>query len=391
MQRETIRLLVPAVLLLALPSGLTALPARAATAPRPGGAAYVSAKNCGACHDVMYKAWSDSPHARSATSPAFLEALRRVVETAADKQAARQGCVWCHAPTTIVSGDHELRQPVSREGITCDFCHTVVDVDMEKEGKPFLLEPGNVKRGPYEYAGKVQGHQTAYSALHRASPLLCASCHEFKNALGVAVLSNYSEWKDGPYPARGVSCQDCHMALVPGSPARGAAPKSGLRVVNLHRLVGGSAISQLARGLDLKIDSLTISGGTAEVAVIVTNAAAGHSVPGGLSTKTLILAVAAEIAEGKLENRQERLFRRELKDARGVVVETVADMFLKAASVGSDSRLKPKEARRERFTIGVPPGARAIAARLEYRDASDPRSAPTTVLITEVKRPLGAR
>ena len=390
MQHGPLRSLALATILLTAP----ALPA-AVTAPagkaRPGGSPYVSSKNCGACHDVMYKAWADSPHARSAQSPAFLETLRRVVEAAPDKGAARQGCVWCHAPTTILTGDLELQQPISREGVTCDFCHTVADVDLEKEGTPFVLKPGPVKRGPFEYASKIQGHEAAYSALHRASPLLCASCHEFRNARGVPVLSNYSEWKDGPYPARGVACQDCHMALVPGAPARGAAPKSGLRVVNLHRLVGGSAISQLARGLDLKIESVAIAGGTAEVAVVVTNVAAGHSIPGGLSTKSLVLAVAAEGADGRLENRQERVYRRELKDDRGIVVETVADMFLKAATVGSDTRIKPKESRRERFGVTVPPGARAIVARLEYRDASDPRGAPSILTVTEVKRPLGVR
>jgi len=49
------------------------------------------------------------------------------------------------------------------------------------------------------------------------------------------------------------------------------------------------------------------------------------------------------------------------------------------------------ESRRERFTVPVPTGARAIVARLEYRDASDPRNAaPVTSIITEVKEPLVA-
>ena len=358
--------------------------------PRPGGGPYTSAKTCGTCHDVMYKAWSDSPHARSATSPAYLETLKRAVDQSEDKKAGRDACVWCHAPTTLVTGDLALQQTITREGITCDFCHTVVEVDLEKT-PPFELKPGPVKRGPFEYT-KVQGHEAAYSALHRASPLLCASCHEYKNAKGVLVLSNYSEWKDGPYPARGVSCQDCHMALVPGTPARVAGPKGPQRVVNLHRLVGGSAISQLARGLDLKIESVASSGGSAEVAVVVTNGAAGHSIPGGLATKSLILAVGAETADGKLDYRQERVYRRELKDDKGVVLENVVDMFFKAASVGSDTRIKPKESRRERFTVPVPSGARAIVARLEYRDGSDPRApAPAISLITEIKHPLGGR
>jgi Cytochrome c554 and c-prime len=388
MQRRSARSLT---LLTFLTPGLVSYaPAAAPAAPLRPASTYTSAKTCGACHDVMFKAWSDSPHARSATSPAYLEALKRAVGEAPDAKAAREGCVWCHAPTTILTGDLELQQPISREGITCDFCHTVVDVDMEKTQR-FELKPGPVKRGPLGYT-KVQGHEAAYSPLHRSSPLLCASCHEYQNAKGVLVLSNYSEWKDGPYPARGVSCQDCHMAPVPGAPARIAGPGGSQRVVNLHRLVGGSSMSQLARGLDLKIESVASSGGSAEVAVVLTNAAAGHSVPGGLATKSLVLAVGAESADGKLEYRQERIYRRELKDDKGVVLGTVADMFLRAASIATDTRIRPKESRRERFTLPVPAGSRAIVARLEYRDASDPRNpAPVTSLITEVRHALGAR
>ena len=356
---------------------------------RPGGGTYAAAANCGTCHDVIYKAWADSPHARSATSPAYVEALRRVIEPAPDAKAPREACVWCHAPTTLTTGDLELQPGISREGITCDFCHTVSDVDLDKV-PPFDLKPGPVKRGPFEYV-KMRAHETARSTLHRASPLLCASCHEFKNAKGVLVLSNYSEWKEGPYAARGVPCQDCHMAPVPGTVAKDALPKGALRIVNQHRLVGGSAISQLARGLDLKIESVAASGGSADVVVVVKNAGAGHSVPGGLSTKSLVLAVGAETSDGKLDYRQERVYRRELNDEKGVVLESVADLFLKAASIGSDTRIKPMESRRERFTVPVPTGARAIVARLEYRDASDPRNAaPVTSIITEVKEPLVA-
>ncbi len=356
---------------------------------RRAGGPYAAAANCGACHNVIYKAWGESPHARSATSPAYLEALRRVIEPATDAKAAREACVWCHAPTTLTTGDIELQHGISREGVTCDFCHTVADVDLDKT-PPFELKPGPVKRGPFEY-GRMRAHETLRSSLHRASPLLCASCHEFKNAKGVLVLSNYSEWKEGPYPVRGVPCQDCHMALVPGTVAKDAPAKGALRIVNQHRLVGGSAISQVARGLDLKIESVAASGGSADVVVVVKNAGAGHSVPGGLSTKSLVLAVGAETSDGKLDYRQERVYRRELNDEKGVVLESVADLFLKAASVGSDTRIKPMESRRERFTIPVPTGARAIVARLEYRDASDPRNAaPVTSIITEVKEPLVA-
>jgi hypothetical protein len=350
---------------------------------------YQSAEVCGTCHEEIHKAWAESPHARSATNPLYLAVLKTAVETASDKDrdAVRRECTWCHAPTTILTGDRDLTRPLSREGTTCDFCHTVAEVDLSAKGPPFTLDPGPVKRGPFEY-GAIDGHRTAYSPLHRASPLLCASCHEYRNARGVAVLASYSEWKAGPYPARGVPCQDCHMALVPGSIARDRAPRGGLRVVNLHRVVGGSAKSQLARGLDLAIASFARSGGSAQVGVTVINAAAGHPVPGGLPSRALLVSAAVETADGRMVHRQEKVYRRELKDDKGRVLTGIAEMFLKAAAVGRDNRIKPQETRQERFTLPLPPGSKAVVVRLEYRDTSDPRGAPLTTLIAETRREL---
>src|SRR5262245_31193639 len=85
-----------------------ATPAPAATPTRQSSRThppFASARSCGACHDTIHKAWAESAHARAATNAAWLEALQRAVEPAADKKAARTACVWCHAPTTLVTGD----------------------------------------------------------------------------------------------------------------------------------------------------------------------------------------------------------------------------------------------------------------------------------------------
>lgn len=369
------------------PGSVAAAPAESGDSPPQAAASYTPAEECGACHEAIHRSWAEGPHAGAATGKAFLASL----ELAVGQGAERGDCVWCHAPTTLVSGDVELRDPVSREGVTCDFCHTVADVDLARPGHPFELDPGDVKRGPFKFSAAV-GHETAYSLLHKVSPLLCASCHEYTNAAGVAVLSTYSDWKSGPYPLRGVTCQECHMAPVPGTTVKkGIAAPSLIRVINLHRVVGGSARSQLDRGLDLKIDSMSRSGGTASVTVAVTNAAAGHPIPGGLSTKSLILAVGIEVEGGDLRHRREKVYRRELKDDRGRVLSSVPDLFLRAVSVGRDNRLRPQETRVERFTLPIPQGALAVVARLEYRDASAPGDAPTTLLITEARRELSGR
>jgi len=350
---------------------------------------YTSAKACASCHKTIYTYWSESAHAQSVSKTSYRDALEAAVAGTADKETVRRGCVWCHAPTTLATGDYELRQPVTKEAITCDFCHTVSDVDLGKADHPFQLKPGKVKLGPLQYV-KSPSHDTQYSPLHKASPLLCAACHEHRNAQGVPVLSTYSEWKDSPYPARGMLCQECHMPLVPGE----TVPEglgSTQRSINLHRMVGGSGYSQIQRGLDLRIESLTRSSVSADVQVVVTNTRVGHAAPGGLSTKAIVLAVGVETDAGQLLHRRERVYRRDLLDADGRALATVPDLFLRAASVGEDTRLKPKESRAERFTVPIPEGSKAIVVRLEYRDSSDPKAGPKTTLVTEERRELRAR
>jgi hypothetical protein len=355
-------------------------------AAAPAAEPYTSARDCARCHQTIHKYWSESEHSRSATSPSYRAALDAAMEGAPDKSAVQRNCVWCHAPTALVTGDYSLQRPITREGVSCDFCHTVADVDLSRPDHPFDLQPGKIKRGPLEYA-KSPSHETAYSALHKASPLLCAACHEYTNARGVPVLSTYSEWTSGPYPAHGQTCQECHMPLVPGTTV-GEGLGSTQRRINLHRLVGGSVASRVRGGLDLRFGSLALGASSADVEVVVANTAVGHSAPGGLSSKSLVLAVGIDTGSGELMHRRERVYRRELKDAEGRSLATVADLFLKSASVGEDTRIKQKEARTERFTVPLPENWKAIVARLEYRDASDPK-APKTTLISEQRRERG--
>src|SRR6188474_3543611 len=79
----------------------------------PGGG-YASARECAACHKTIHLYWSESEHARSATSKAFLASLDAALQSAADKDAFRSGCVWCHAPTALANGDYALQAPITR-------------------------------------------------------------------------------------------------------------------------------------------------------------------------------------------------------------------------------------------------------------------------------------
>ena len=354
---------------------------------------YSSAEECAKCHPSIYKYWSESSHAKAVQSELFPQSLQRALAISPDAKGTKKECLACHAPTTQVTGDLELSQTVSRQGVTCDFCHTVKDVDLSRGWPPFQLDPGPVKRGPFAYSKPFKGHQAEYSALHRAKPLLCAGCHEFTNANGLRVLTTYSEWKESPYSGRGVSCQDCHMALVPGSKVKEGMEQSatGARVVNLHRLVGGTSQGQLNRGVDLKFDSVSVTGTSASVRVIVSNSGAGHRIPGGLPTKSLVLVVSAAGDGGPLGTPQERVYRRELRDAKDNPVKGLAETFMKAKSEGEDTRLRPGETRTEQLTVQLPQASRAVVARLEYRDASDAAGQPKISVITQVRWELKGR
>jgi hypothetical protein len=368
MRGNATRHLLHAAVLLAVPA---AVPAQ-----EP---AYAPAGECAACHATIHQYWSESAHAQAVTRPGFLEAFR----AAPAEPSAWGDCVWCHAPTTLVTGDTALEGELAREGVTCDFCHTVADVDLGRPDHPFELAPGDVKLGPLLYTTAAP-HGTGYSTLHRSSALLCAGCHDYRNANGVAVLTAYSEWSRTSYASRGLTCQECHMPVVPGSTVTEGL-ESSQRVVNLHRAPGGSSAAKLAAGLELEIDSFRALAGSAEIRVVVRNSGVGHSAPGGLSTKSLALVVGIDTGGGELSHAVEHLYRRQLLDAAGEPLSSVPEMFLDAAAVGEDTRIPAGEARSARVTLPLPEDWKAVVARLEYRDASGPGE-PATILIHEERR-----
>lgn len=374
-------------------SGLVLLGILSISASQGAEGPYTSAEECAKCHSSIYKYWSESTHAKAVQSELFPTTLDRALALSKDQTRTKRECVGCHSPTTLVTGDFELQEAVSRQGVTCDFCHTVKDVELERDWSPFVADPGPVKRGPFAYIKPFKGHDAEYSALHRASPLLCAGCHEFKNGNGLLVLSTYSEWKLSQYSGRGISCQDCHMALVPGTKVKEGLEQddSSVRVVNLHRLAGGTSVGQLNRGLDLRFESVSATGTSASVRIIVSNSGAGHRIPGGLPTKSLVLVVSAVDPSGVAGRAQERVYRRELRNAKGSTLKDLAEIFLSAKSVGEDTRLKPSETRTERFTVPLTQGSRAVVARLEYRDASAPGTPPKVSTITETRWELKNR
>lgn len=167
-------------------------------------------------------------------------------------------CLKCHAPTVLFTKDFGLEQDVTREGITCDFCHTISDVNLMNQEKPYKITIGKVKRGPIKKA-ESPAHHAESSELHTKSEF-CAGCHELKGKNGVSILGTYSEWKESPYAKEGIQCQDCHMPRIPGRVVKPDIKRSE-EMVNLHYLQGGHSPDQVAKACKVEIKEVKRTGG----------------------------------------------------------------------------------------------------------------------------------
>jgi nitrate/TMAO reductase-like tetraheme cytochrome c subunit len=303
---------------------------------------------CGECHQEIYQMWRRSMHSGAFTDPIFETSYLRAFE-ATDGEAAVL-CMRCHAPAAVSTQDATLQEALTREGVTCDFCHSIVSVDLERRDVPFTLKIDGVKRGPLADS-ESPAHEVAASPLHESSEL-CAGCHEYTSERGVSIMSTYSEWKASPQAAQGVTCQNCHMPLGPGAVARPGLGSSR-SMINLHNISGGHSRDQVRKAATVKILSVGREiGDSVLVEVEVSNTGAGHNIPTGMPTRRLTLDVA--LYAGKREVRRfQRYYQKSLVDAGGEILTDDHRVLLDAESILEDTRLRPGEQRIEKFYATV--------------------------------------
>jgi hypothetical protein len=353
--------------------------------------------NCANCHDAIYREWSASAHARSATGRHF----RNLYEGSDRHGKAGIGwsllaenpdgagvCTSCHAPGIGSFNDPaftDLRQiaGVAARGVHCDFCHKVSDAPNDNIGLTHgrfglkLLRPaeGQVFFGQLEDANRGDD---AYSPLYRQSRY-CASCHE-GTVLSVHVYSTYSEWLESPARREGKECQTCHMAptgrMTNVAPGHGGIPRDP-RTLSNHRFFAGSQRAMLRDALKVAVDLKPGPAGVrAEIEVRADGA--GHRVPTGFVDRNLLLVVEAlagdgsalraqsgpilpEVAGDGLAGRPGRLYAKLLKDFDGHSPVP----FWRAQPEAVDTRLVPGQADRSVFTF--PAEAERVRVRVVYR------------------------
>lgn len=347
------------LLLLIVPCG-----AFAAT-PAP----FKAAAACGECHQDHYQNWKNSLHALSYTNPIFQAAYQKAF-TETEGKAAKL-CLPCHAPTTRKTGDYAVKNEITREGITCDFCHSVEDV---KKGA-FVLKTGDVKRSAMKGSAPKE-HGTAYSEAF-ATSRLCSGCHDFTNHLGTKVGNTYDEWKQSQYMTSGVHCQNCHMAGMPGKTAK----ENGRDSIHDHSLAHSMEKMLGAVRVETKAPVRTRDDVVAEV--LLTNDGAGHAIPTGTPARMLVLEVHAMDAGGNVVEVKKKTYRKRILDGEGEEMLTDGNAFLHGAKVSGDNRLLPGESRAETFHFTVRPKdiVKIVAeAYLSYQ--------PVVIAKTEMKIPL---
>jgi len=299
---------------------------------------FESSQVCKDCHRDIYRNWRKSLHALSYSNPIFQTAYRKAYTDT--KGEARKYCLNCHAPTVRVTGDFDADDAITREGITCDFCHSISSVDLEKPD-PFTVKPGKVKRSVLDGASSPY-HETVRSD-DFASSKLCAGCHDFKNRNGVHVGVTYSEWKDSAFAKEGKQCQNCHMPEIAGKTAH----EGGREKIHDHSLTHN--VGSMLSVVKLKMVEMKRGSKNLVTKVSLTNSGIGHSIPTGTPARRLVLEVSTRDGEGKVIETKRKEYGKTIVDSKGIEIETDGDVFLFGSKIVGDNRLKSGESRTETF------------------------------------------
>jgi len=233
-------------------------------------------------------------------------------------------CAACHAPAAAVDSaygvDPTTVSGVGGEGITCDFCHKVWDVNLDDlSGLPYLNMPGVLSfefrrppaghqffAGPYE---DVAPGEDTYTPIQQESQF-CAACH-YGVFWDTVVYNSFGEWLESPYSdsaraleaglAAAQTCQDCHMP--PGKTDLIAAADKGGQprdpdTIFSHRMPGAADLTLLQNTVTLTVNA-HLEGEKLVVDVTLLNDKAGHHVPTDSPLRQMILLVNAVDERGQ--------------------------------------------------------------------------------------------
>lgn len=339
---------------------------------------FSSSRTCGDCHKDIYAGFSRSLHSLSFTNPIFSMAYARAyMET---KGAAKETCLKCHAPTVLITKDADAALPITREGVTCDFCHSIESVDLSSPN-PFRLDLAGKKRASMKDA-KSPAHSASYAEWFNKSEM-CAACHEIASVHGVKTATTYSEWKTSEYAAKGVQCQGCHMPKVSGAAVDPSIKTASSGKVHDHSL--SHNVDTMKGALKLHVSKAERSKGDRYIVDInVTNARAGHAVPTGTQPREVVLEVTVKDADGGMEM-QRKTFGKKIADAEGNVITPGGAACVNGEKIIENTSINPGETRTARFMFNLKPKEPVTITANAYLGY-----APVVAATEQTRIPLGS-
>lgn len=319
-----------------------------------------SARACGACHQSIFDKWAGSMHAMSFTDPTFQSAFYKAYY---ESQGTATTCLRCHSPTTQVTKDFHATTDLTREGVTCDFCHSVGEVVQSKEGQTHYEIDWSAKHGPYPKT-PLPAHEVAYRESFEKSEF-CAGCHDYTLPDGTVVFATYSEWRASTYAKEGVQCHSCHMPRIPGRTVSDIKADAH-EISNDHELLGGREPLQVKRAVTVKVESLTRDASRVRAVISLENSGAGHYLPTGMPSRKLVLSVTAR-QRGQTVFQRDTVYQRLMQDDKGKPLVEDWAIKLRSKNVLRDNRLAPHEMRRETFVFNASQiDDVQVSARLAY-------------------------
>lgn len=201
---------------------------------------FPSANSCASCHPAQFREWSASQHSYAQISPIFNAFQGKINKLTNGSNG--DFCIRCHTPVGMNLGEPEFmtnmdRNPTSREGITCITCHRLSQAYSKVSGRLAISE-GDIFDAVYGPTGDQELKRVIADGAFSVNPdrtksgraihadvkvlsqisesALCGTCHDVNLVNGFRLEEAFSEYKASPAAKNGVSCQDCHMGLLPG-------------------------------------------------------------------------------------------------------------------------------------------------------------------------------
>lgn len=283
-----------------------------------------SAETCKECHEQYYMEWANSGHAhfsREQNLP-FVRHSGRIGGGKGDISR----CQGCHEPLRQFSDSVSDSNIITRERVSCDFCHSV---QIDHAQQKFKLHPTGAKQGPIEKTESPK-HKVAFSKEIMSSDF-CLVCHHKSR-------EHHRELRK-ELPTELINCQSCHM------PLRRDGSKG-----HSHAFLGRFSEEMLQKAFEFDLAVQKVDAGL-QVDIKMENIVNAHSVPPNPSGYSyIVLWVSAQDVSNKvvwqnwdLKPSKEPIFATIRADNRGVIPQAI---YVKAKeSKGFQYLLKDKTIR----------------------------------------------